>query len=83
MISDKYKVGKSAREYVERFTTDIIDGLESSGIPYINLAPLMRDKFNIQMLYFHRNGNPEHFTPEGNRIVAEILVEEVKNIFNN
>ena len=54
---------------------------ERVGVPYLDLADALLKRHKrpgvYQDLYFHNNGLEGHFTPEGNRAVAEILRDEI------
>lgn len=82
LVNDGYSEweGEEHINYVIKFKKDIIKCLTLFNINYIDLTPYLKEESTyLGKVYFNTNGNPGHFTPYGNKIVAEILVNELEN----
>jgi hypothetical protein len=77
------RIAKSTKQYINKFTGDIISNLTISNIDFIDLQPLLRNSGTLEDLYFIDSGVPTHFTPKGTRVVAEILVERIRKIIES
>jgi hypothetical protein len=82
IYNDDVNVAKSTKQYIRKFTDDIISNLIASRIDFIDLQPLLINSIPLKDLYFFNGTIPAHFTPEGNRFVAEILGQRVRDIIN-
>ena len=70
------------KDYNEEFKADVITGLDSKDIAYVDLTPFLKaESPKAGDLFFnHLNGASGHLNVKGNKVVAEILVAQVNKI---
>ena len=69
--------GEKSKNYDYNFKHTIVKDMREHNISCYDLTPYLRENsiYNHDTLYFNNKNNPGHFTPYGNKLVAEKIAE--------